>query len=144
MMHTARRWFAGPLIVAAVLLPSCASPEEEAEPVERAATLEEVQGSDVPRIVLTEDAVGRLDIQESEVARDRQGTLIPYAAVFYTATGDTWTYTNPEPLTFVRVPIVVDRIEGDRVFLSDGPPVGTEVVTQGSAELYGTETGVEE
>ena len=71
-------------------------------------------------------------------------TVIPYAAVFYTATGDTWAYTNPEPLTFVRVPIVVDRIRGDRAFLSDGPPSGMEVVTQGAAELYGTETDVEE
>jgi hypothetical protein len=70
--------------------------------------------------------------------------MIPYAAVFYTATGDTWTYTNPEPLTFVRVPIVVDHIRGDRVFLSDGPPSGMQVVTRGVAELYGTETGVEE
>ena len=40
--------------------------------------------------------------------------------------------------------LVVDHIRGEDVFLSDGPPAGMDVVTQGAAELYGTETGVEE
>ena len=143
-MRIARRWIAGSMVALAVLLPACAATEEEGEPEEHAATVEEVEGSDVPRVILTEDAVGRLDIQEADVARAGRETVIPYAAVFYTADGDTWTYTNPDPLTFVRVPISVDRIEGDQVFLTDGPAVGTAVVTLGSAELFGTETGVEE
>jgi hypothetical protein len=143
-MRIARRWIAGSMIALAVLLPACAATEEEDEPEEQAATVEEVEGSDVPRVILTEDAVGRLDIQEADVVRAGRETVIPYAAVFYTASGDTWTYTNPEPLTFVRVPISVDYIDGDRVFLTDGPAVGTAVVTLGSAELFGTETGVEE
>ena len=143
-MRIARRWIAGSMVALAVLLPACAATEEEGEPEEHAATVEEVEGSDVPRVILTEDAVGRLDIQEADVARAGKGTVIPYAAVFYTANGDTWTYTNPDPLTFVRVPISVDHIDGDQVFLTDGPAVGTAVVTLGSAELFGTETGVEE
>jgi hypothetical protein len=143
-MRIARRWIAGSMIALAVLLPACAATEEEGEPEEHAATVEEVEGSDVPRVILTEDAVGRLGIQEADVVRSGRETVIPYAAVFYTASGDTWTYTNPEPLTFVRVPISVDHIDGDRVFLTDGPAVGTAVVTLGSAELFGTETGVEE
>jgi len=143
-MHTWRRWIAAPLAVLAVALPGCAKVAEEEEAVEQAATVEEVEGSDVPRVILTEDAVGRIDIRESDVVEEGRRTVIPYAAVLYTADGATWTYTNPEPLTFVRVPIAVDHIVGDRVFLADGPSVGTPVVTQGSAELFGTETGVEE
>jgi hypothetical protein len=68
--------------------------------------------------------------------------IVPYAAVIYGPRGETWVYTNPEPLTFIRNPIVIDYIEGDQVVLSDGPPPGTKVVTVGAAELYGTESGV--
>lgn len=68
--------------------------------------------------------------------------VIPYAAVLYDLNGDTFTYTSPEPLVFVRHPISIDYIEGDLAVLSDGPPSGTAVVTVGAAELYGTESGI--
>jgi hypothetical protein len=68
--------------------------------------------------------------------------VIPYAAVLYDAKGNTWVYTNPEPLVFIRQPIQIDTIVGDEARLIDGPSVGTAVVTVGGAELYGTEFGV--
>jgi hypothetical protein len=68
--------------------------------------------------------------------------VVPYAAVLYGVHGETWVYSNAEPLAFVRQPITVDYIEGDLAILSEGPPVGTAVVTVGAAELFGTETGV--
>jgi hypothetical protein len=143
-MPQGRRWMAGLLVLSGLLLSACAGVAEEEEALNEPATLEPIEGSDVSRITLTAEAAERVDIQADPVLDVGSGTVIPYAAVFYTATGDTWTYTNPEPLTFVRVPIVVDHIRGDRAFLSDGPPSGMEVVTQGASELYGTETDVEE
>lgn len=68
--------------------------------------------------------------------------IIPYAAVLYDAKGNTWVYTNPEQLVFIRQPIRIDTIAGDDVILVDGPPAGTALVTVGGAELYGTEFGV--
>ena len=68
--------------------------------------------------------------------------VIPYAAVIYDTEGNTWVYTNPEPLVFVRQPIVVDYIEGDRAVLAEGIASGTQVVTIGSSELLGAELGV--
>lgn len=68
--------------------------------------------------------------------------IIPYAAVLYDAKGNTWVYTNPEQLVFIRQPIQIETIVGDEVILVDGPPAGTAVVTVGGAELYGTEFGV--
>jgi hypothetical protein len=56
--------------------------------------------------------------------------------------GETWTYTSPEPLTFVRAPITVEAIDADLAYLSAGPAPGTEVVTVGAAELFGVESGV--
>ena len=143
-MPHGRRWIAGLLILSAVAPSACsAAPEEEAA-LNEPATLEAIDGSDVSRITLTAEAVERVDIRSDPALDAGSGVEIPYAALFYTASGDTWTYTNPEPLTFVRVPVVVDHIRGDRAFLSDGPPAGMEVVTQGATELYGTETDVEE
>jgi hypothetical protein len=71
-----------------------------------------------------------------------QQSVVPYSAVIYGLNGETWAYTNPEPLTFIRHPITVDRIEGGRAFLFDGPPVDTAIVTVGAQMLYGTDTGV--
>lgn len=68
--------------------------------------------------------------------------IVPYAAVIYDIHGQTWVYTNPAPLTFVRQPITIDYIEGNLAFLLDGPAADTTVVITGGAELYGTETGV--
>ena len=65
--------------------------------------------------------------------------VVPYGAVYYDAKGAAWTYVNPKPLTFERQRIGVDRVIGDVAVLSEGPPVGTPVVTVGAALLYGAE-----
>lgn len=68
--------------------------------------------------------------------------IVPYAAVLYDLHGETWVFTSPEPLVYVRAPITVDYIEGDLAVLSEGPPAGTEVVTAGASELFGAEIGI--
>ena len=73
-----------------------------------------------------------------------KASVVPYGAVLYSADGTTFTYTSPTPRVFVRAPITVARIDGDEVILRRGPPVGTQVVTVGSQELYGSEYEVEE
>ena len=65
--------------------------------------------------------------------------VVPHSSLIYGAHGDTWVYTSPEPLTYIRHPVSIDYIENDLAVLSDGPDVGTDVVTVGVAELYGTE-----
>jgi biotin carboxyl carrier protein len=79
----------------------------------------------------------KVQVQLGDNGKDR--LTIPYAALIYTPDGATWVYTSPEPLVYVRHRIKVDYIEGDLVVLSEAPPVGTAVVTDGSVELYGAE-----
>ena len=77
-----------------------------------------------------------------ETTLSGSGTLrkvVPHSSLIYGAHGETWVYTSPEPLTYVRHPVSVDYVQGDLAVLSDGPPAGTEVVSVGVAELYGTE-----
>jgi hypothetical protein len=133
------------IVVLALALTGCSDTSTKEESgTSDIATVEPIEGSDVARVTLSEDAARRLDITTAPIRELGDRTGIPYAAVLYDPNGDTWAYTNPEPLVFVRSPISVVTIEGNRAVLSAGPPAGTRVVTVGAAELLGTEYEVGE
>jgi hypothetical protein len=103
-----------------------------------------VKGSDVIRVTMTAEAAKRVGVETVEVRSDPSGasrTVIPYDAVLYDPTGETWTYTSPKPLVYERADINVVRIDGDSAILDQGPPVGTSVVTVGATEIWGVEYG---
>jgi hypothetical protein len=102
------------------------------------AVIHAVPGTGLHRLVLSAHAVSRLGIQTEPI---RKG-LIPVTAVVYDDNGQTWTYTSPAPLTYVRAAVSIGAVRGDWAVLLSGPPPGTAVVTVGSAELLGTEYGV--
>jgi hypothetical protein len=108
-----------------------------------AAIIEEITGTDLYRLTLTERAAERVGLETAAIAEQQVGgkiqRTIPYSAVIYDADGGTWAYTTSEHLVFARDEIGVERIDGDTAYLSDGPAVGTEVVTVGAAELVGLE-----
>jgi hypothetical protein len=105
--------------------------------------LEDIEGSEVKRVILSEDTAERLGVETAEVDSGVGGqTTIPAAAVFYAADGGAWVYTSPEERVYVRVPIKVAVIKSGVAQLTDGPALATKVVTQGVAQLFGTETGV--
>jgi ABC-type oligopeptide transport system substrate-binding subunit len=103
------------------------------------AKLEPIKGTDVQRVIFDAEGAERVGLQTAPIRQNGQGTVMPYDAVIYTSDGKTYTYTAPEPLTFVRQSISIDNVVGDSVMLSDGPPAGTKVVTVGATEVYGTE-----
>ena len=102
------------------------------------ATLKEIEGSELQQVILTEKAAERIGLETVQP----QGMVVPYAAVIYDTEGNTWVYTNPETLTFVRVPIEIDYIEGDQAFLFSEFGSDAPIVTVGVIEIYGAETGV--
>lgn len=144
-MQHRNRWMIVFLIMAVLPLAACTQKQASASS-EKPAVVEPIEGSEFKRVVVTEKAAKRLDIQTASIRREQvkstQRLAVPYAAVIYGLHGETWVYTNPQPLTFVREAVTVDYIEGDTAYLLVGPPTGTAVVTVGGAELYGTETGV--
>jgi hypothetical protein len=140
-MPQRRRWMVTALVAGALTLAGCAKTSSDAELV-GPATLSPVAGTELQQITLTDKAVERLDLQMAAIAQEGPDLVIPYAAVVYDADGKTWAYTSPKKLTYVRSPITVTRIAGDKAFLSAGPAVGTNVVTVATAELYGTEAGI--
>ena len=105
----------------------------------------EVKG--IMRVTLEKRAAERIGLQTVAVRDEevvsagssRMVKVVPYGALMYDTKGETWTFTNPKPLVFVRQHIVVESIVGDRAFLAEGPPTGTLVVTVGATELMGAE-----
>lgn len=108
------------------------------------AHVEPVSGSDLAHVTVTTEAARRIGLQVVEIgASGPTGLTVPGDAVVYGADGTTWVYVEePESLTFRRQVVEVDSMTATSAVLSDGPPVGTRVVGIGSAELYGTESGV--
>jgi hypothetical protein len=84
----------------------------------------------------------RLMVEVSLLGDEDSRLVVPFSSLIYDIYGETWVYVNPEPFHFLRVPVVVDFIQGEKVVLIDGPAAGTKVVTVGVAELHGTDTGV--
>lgn len=108
-----------------------------------ASHTESITGSALKRVVLTQKAADRLDIKTGAVALDASGSLsTPYASLLYDVKGNTWVYTNPEPLVYVRHAVTVLHVKGTQAMLKAGPAVGTAVVVLGASELYGAESGV--
>lgn len=144
------RWIVAVLLVTGLALPACTRASTEEPSGADPASVESIEGSDVSRVILSSDAARRLDVQTAPVAelRGRHGDgprlVMPYDAVLYDPSGDTWAYTSTEPLAFVRAPVTVDRIDGSDAILSAGPPPGTEVVIVGASELLGVEYEVGE
>jgi len=135
-------WIVAIAIVLPLLLTACGGGSSSEESASGPATVELIEGTDLSLITLTAKASERLDIQTGTVQKNGAGKVIPYSAVLYSPTGETWAYVSEKPLTFVRHAIVVDRIDGDKAFLSKGPAAGAKVATVGVAELYGAESGL--
>ena len=126
------------LVLTALLLSACGAQVPVTGDKEAPSKLEPIEGTELSRVILTEKAAERLGIETVTAS----GNAVPYAAVIYDIEGNTWVYTNPEPLIFVRAPIEIDYIEGDSAILLESLDSDLTVVTVGVSELYGTETGV--
>jgi hypothetical protein len=140
------KWIILMLMITCLQLAACGQAPAEPQPASGPATVERITGTDISRVTLTVEAAKRLGVETAPV-RDTQvrGALhkvVPYSSVLYDLHGETWVYTSPSDLTYVRESITVDFIEGDLAVLVKGPPSGTLVVTVGTSELYGTEFGV--
>lgn len=154
-----RMWIAAALLVALALC-GCAH-TGAAAPESGNADVGSPNAEGVATVTLTQDAMRSIGIRTRPVgtmsapagadpasATPSAGTtvsaglVIPITALIYDPRGKAWTYTQIGPRTFIRAPLVIDRIVGDTVYLRSGPPLGTPVVTVGAAELLGTEYGV--
>jgi hypothetical protein len=137
-----RAWITVPFLAAALVVVSDGSLDRD-PPEVVAADVKQVGESALVQVRLKPGAEQRLGIEFAELREvPGRGTAVPYAAVVYDANGDTWVYTNPRDRTYIRAPITITTIDGEEAFLSEGPTIGTAVVTVRTAELYGVEQGI--
>ena len=129
-------------VLIALSVAGCTHPDDETGPKYTPATLAPADAAGVKTVTFTEDAAKRVQLDTSPVVADGRGVAVDYAALIYDKKGQTWVYTVPQPWTFVRTKVTVDRIEGQRATLSVGPAPGVEVVTVGAAEVYGAELDI--
>lgn len=125
-----------------LVVTGCQGIEEVTAPVHEPAKVEEVAGLDVKRVTFDQEAADQVELQTAVVRETGRGTVIPYAALIYDNQGAAWVYTSTAPLTFQRARVVVDRIAGDNLWITEGPAPGTRVVTTGSTEVYGAELDI--
>lgn len=72
---------------------------------------------------------------------ESEALVIPWAAVLHDINGNQWVYENTAPDQFIRRRVEVTRVTGAEAAIASGPPVGAKIVTNGAAELFGTEFG---
>jgi hypothetical protein len=140
---TLRRAVLGCIVAIAVATSAgCAEIESvTAEPYEPAAL--ESTGPDKPaRITLTDEAVDRVALQTTEVKTLGKDLTVDHAALVFDKAGKPWVFTVVGPRTYVRAAIGIKETQDGVVIMSSGPPVGTQVVTVGAIELWGTELGI--
>ncbi|MEO7415178.1 MAG: membrane fusion protein MtrC [Opitutaceae bacterium] len=94
---------------------------------------------------MTGDAGGIRPGTKVEVSLALQGEeeslVVPAAAILYDFHGNTWVYEALADHAYRRVRVEVLRTAGSDAILARGPKPGTQIVTDGSAELFGTEFG---
>ncbi len=149
-------WLLLTLVAVTALTGACRPAQAPAPATNDAARVDSIDGTGLHRVRLSEQAARRIGVRtgmvrEERLARSAPGSeqvktvarkVIPYTALIYDARGAAWTYTSPQPLTFVRAPVNVEYINKNLAVLVDGPPTDTAVVTVGAPELFGAEFGV--
>lgn len=85
--------------------------------------------------------VGQRVAVDLPLAGRTEGLSVPSAAILRDIHGGEWVYQRTAPNTFVRQRIEVASESGGRALLARGLTAGAQVVTDGAAELFGTEFG---
>jgi multidrug efflux pump subunit AcrA (membrane-fusion protein) len=68
--------------------------------------------------------------------------IVPSGAILYDIHGGAWVYEQTDAHVYARRRISVEYVAGETAVLAAGLEPGSKVVTDGAAELFGTEFGV--
>lgn len=81
----------------------------------------------------------RTAVEISTTDSKQEALVIPFNAVLHDIHGGQWVYVKTGEHSYTRKRISVARLASAEAVLFSGPPAGTSIVTDGSAELFGTE-----
>lgn len=81
----------------------------------------------------------RVAVEIPTSASQVESLVVPFAAVLHDIHGGQWVYEAMAPHTYTRRRVQVARLVGNDAVLASGPALGAKIVTDGAAELFGTE-----
>jgi hypothetical protein len=81
----------------------------------------------------------RIAVEIPTLESQEEHLVIPFNAVLHDIHGGQWVYAQTADHAYTRKRIQVARIAGADAVLTSGPAAGSKIVTDGSAELFGTE-----
>jgi hypothetical protein len=134
--------FALAVLSLTLLIGGCAEIDEEETETYQPAHLQPVEDSKLKVVTFTPLAAEQVQLKTEKATRQDRHTVVSHEALIYDGMGEPWVYTVTKPLTYLRAPIVVDRVDDGRVLISRGLASGTEVVTVGATEVYGAELNI--
>ncbi len=140
-MQRRNQWIIA-IVIAMLPLAGCDRPGAVAKAAPKAASNVVEEAGGLKRITLKDIETKRLGIEFGEVAKTGERLTMPYNALLYDPSGREWAFTSPAPNVYIRTPLKVETIVGDKVYLKEGPPAGTKLVTFGAVELYGIDFGI--
>lgn len=78
---------------------------------------------------------------ELPMSKSERSRIVPEGSILYDVYGGTWVYAKTGDRQYTRSRITIRFVKNKEAVLASGPAVGTEVVVDGAAELFGTEFG---
>ncbi|MEO6472140.1 MAG: hypothetical protein ABIR57_09420 [Aeromicrobium sp.] len=132
------------IVAVAASLTACDKAEDDESEYPSQSKLEPIKG--IPghhTVTLTPLGAKQVGIQTTPVAGSNKLKELPYDALLYGADGTTFIYTSPKALTYRYAKITLEKIVGERIYFSEGPKVGTQVVTRGVPQVHGADIELE-
>ena len=126
------------LVASGLALSACSEVEENVRETYPYKS-EPIKGTDLNRVTMADATANLIPVKTASVRENGNRKVVPHNALIYNPDGDVFVYRKPKPQTYVRAPVEVVDVEGDRAVLAEGPPAGTTIVTLGAAELLATE-----
>jgi len=137
--RTLRRLAAGLAVIAAAAVLGACSEVESNVRENQPYTVEGPEDAAIKRVKMEDATAALLPVETATVRKEGSRKVIPHDALIYSPDGGSFVYTKPRAETYIRAPVDVLRVTGNRAVLTDGPRAGTTIVTTGSAELLATE-----
>ena len=81
----------------------------------------------------------RVAVEIPAIGKNDEHLVVPFSAVLHDIHGGQWVYERTAEHSYTRRRIQVARLAGSDAVLTSGPSAGAVIVTDGSAELFGTE-----
>lgn len=129
------------IFIIIVAFVSCMKSKHKSEKIQP-AKVEKREGQDLPDVILTEKAVQRLGIAIKKLLPEKSVQHIPVSAILYDTKGMAWVYLNISPRTYHRQKVELIEVIKETAIIKNNLSVGSDVVIEGAAELFGAEHGV--